>query len=353
MRHIGNKIEANITYNSGSTAVEYQIVRNGDIIFNGLVNYGNKIRLNSVLATDLKSADITDLSTGCTINTDLIHTYTFNNTGGTITLTDNDVMNWYPAYNTKTNQFTGISDGFINLAEYDNIGGNWGLTSEGLRTPAVVSDDYYITGSFLWLGNTYTDDITLWIQYDEDTWDKITIASSVTLNKYDNVIVTIPTSILSSYHFDKAQQLKIQFSNEAIFANVLQGINSCRVRYVVSWTGRNGAVYTLPMFGNDTPIENISKKEILDLWDTTNVYDTEVETQITINTGFISNDYIIRLLEDLFISDNVRIWDSVNDNIYIAKVTGNYQYKKFEDEMKLINYSVDFKIAHRENIRYR
>lgn len=351
MDYIGHGIKADVTYSGATNRVDYQVLSNGTPIFNGVCQVGNKINLTPIIDTDLRRADIKNRDV-ITINDRFIRTYTFNTSGGSVTLDDNVICDWSPNIRTKFRDLSDTEASILNLASNDNIEGRWTYFPKACVIPDVSSDNLYMRFSLVAL-TAFTEEnvFVSFLDAEEQTIEKVKIGN-ISISQYDNVIISVPTSLFAEY-IPLAKYVHIQIDEDLYSFTILHGMDSCRVKYVVSWVGRNGAIYTLPMYGNDKLNEKITKSELLSLDDTTDVFKSVVESTLNVNTGILNDKYVIALMEDLFVSRCVSIYDVERDIELFGVVDGTYESKKFEDNNELVSYSIDFKIDKTENIRYK
>lgn len=128
-------------------------------------------------------------------------------------------------------------------------------------------------------------------------------------------------------------------------------MDACPKRYYIMWEDRLGGMQSQAF--NDT----IQYTEDFDTIETENYANERrksfigVQPKWKLSSGWISEEAYC-IYESIFTSPYVKLYDSKEDVLYNVIPTGNWTEKKYKNEKKLLNLTIDLESSNKQNILY-
>lgn len=246
----------------------------------------------------------------------------------------------------------------------------WGSSAEYLVRPCLQG---YNTGDFQMVPH-YPKKITNNFKYaqtfvhtvDNDTFhlwgannlfnDYITISPS----QHDplSTVIYIPLDEVIDWQYyeqeiDMGGDVELSIANyddtgEIITCGIM---DTCYKRYYLQWQDRFGG-YQCQAF-NDITKFSIDYKvtETQTYTNERNKSFISAQPKWKLSSGWIKEDFY-PYYESIFVSPHVILYDTQEDVTYNVFVTGNWTEKKFKNEKKLLNISLDLELKTKQNIIY-
>jgi len=125
----------------------------------------------------------------------------------------------------------------------------------------------------------------------------------------------------------------------------------CYKRYYLQWEDRYGGMQSQAFNDNSKFSEDFQVTETNDYTNNRNKSFISIQPKWELTSGWIKED-LYPYYESLFISNNVILYDAQEDVSYEVLVTGKWVEKKYKNEKKLLNITLNLEQTKKQNIVY-
>ena len=128
-------------------------------------------------------------------------------------------------------------------------------------------------------------------------------------------------------------------------------MDACPKRYYIMWEDRLGGIQSQAFNEHAQYSEDFQNTETVNYKDERKKSVISVQPKWKLASGWIKeNAYCI--YESIFTSPYVKLYDCQEDTLYNVIVTGNYVEKKYKNEKRMVNISLDLEASSKQNIVY-
>lgn len=127
--------------------------------------------------------------------------------------------------------------------------------------------------------------------------------------------------------------------------------DNCYSRYYLQWQDRFGGWQSQAFRDNIQYSEDFSVTETQSYTNERKKSLISVQPKWKLSSGWIEEEYY-PIYESIYVSPTVILYDSLNDVSYPVFVTGNYTEKKYKNEKKLLNLTLNLEHSIKQNIVY-
>lgn len=128
-------------------------------------------------------------------------------------------------------------------------------------------------------------------------------------------------------------------------------LDNCYPRYYLMWQDRLGGWQSQSFNDKMTYSEDITSDETKDYGDERHKSRVTVQPKWKLNSNWITEE-VYPMYESIFVSPVLVLYDAYEDKKYKVIVKGNFTEKKFKNEKKLLNLSLDLESTMQQNIIY-
>lgn len=213
------------------------------------------------------------------------------------------------------------------------------------QSPKVISVVFFSE----WLNQTTS--FSLRYDYTDGTWASVNNFHTLTTIYDSAYLFQVKESTLYNTNPNPTKTIKsITLSSDTDSMHLINFDNDSCKKNEISFIGRNGGINNIIIKGNTIYSEGIKRKSVIDLYDTERIYSINVENDITINTGWLTDEQS-KDMEELFVTKQAYFYEySTQSFIPVSVKETSYERKQYKNGRQLINYTINLAITQKEII---